>query len=354
MRILVCGNYGRRVDPVNGQTIKTRVLTDFLQSRFGRDAVSELDTSFVFHRPWSFYRKARAQFSQCSHAILLPGPLAAHVLLPLFVRWQRRWQRRRPVDVRYVVIGGWLPDVVRRWPHLLKACRSVSGIYVETSSMVARLNEVGLGNVHLLPNFRLFDPERRPGPRPAADPLKLVFCARVVKEKGVEEAVTAVEALNRNRERPVAELDVFGPVAPGYDTSFAALMAGARHSRYQGVLTSSDIYGRLGNYDLMLFPTYYPNEGFPGTILDAFVAGVPVIASDWKYNSELVEPGRTGTLCQAGSSDDLVRALNGYVAAPQVIAPMREFCFERALGYHVDTALRQLLRDMTAAPAAAR
>lgn len=38
----------------------------------------------------------------------------------------------------------------------------------------------------------------------------------------------------------------------------------------------------------MLFPTYWSGEGFPGVIIDAYIAGVPVIASDWNFNKEVV------------------------------------------------------------------
>ena len=41
-------------------------------------------------------------------------------------------------------------------------------------------------------------------------------------------------------------------------------------------------------YFALLFPTDYEGEGCAGTLRDAYSAGVPVIASDWKYNAELV------------------------------------------------------------------
>ena len=44
----------------------------------------------------------------------------------------------------------------------------------------------------------------------------------------------------------------------------------------------------------MIFPTYYVGEGFPGTIIDAFSSGIPDIATDWRYNSEIVQNGKTG------------------------------------------------------------
>ena len=52
----------------------------------------------------------------------------------------------------------------------------------------------------------------------------------------------------------------------------------------------------LKNYFALLFPTYYEGEGFAGTLIDALAAGVPVIASDWRYNPEIVEDGMTGKI----------------------------------------------------------
>lgn len=46
----------------------------------------------------------------------------------------------------------------------------------------------------------------------------------------------------------------------------------------------------------MLFPTYYHGEGFPGNVIDAYNSGLPVIATDWLYNKEVVLDGKTGLL----------------------------------------------------------
>lgn len=42
------------------------------------------------------------------------------------------------------------------------------------------------------------------------------------------------------------------------------------------------------SYFVLLFPTYYENEGFARTLIDAYSAEVPVIVTDRRYNSELV------------------------------------------------------------------
>ena len=342
LRVLICGNYGHGRDAIDGQTIKTRTLRDALVAALGDNVVSVLDTSSVFRNPFAFYWAAKKSLARCTHVIILPGPRGVHVLLPLFLRWSKKYDK----DLRYVVIGGFLPDFLVDSRRLLNLCKQLDGIYVETQSMHERMSAVGLRNVHVLPNFRSFDREMPRSHTPAGRPLKLVFCARVCKEKGIEEAIVAVDRLNADQDKPVVLLDVYGPVQASYKKRFASLLTGSASTTYKGVLQPEELYLFLQRYHLVLFPTYFYGEGFAGTIIDAFIAGVPVLASDWAYNREFVDHGRTGAICNTGSSDDLTEKLRHYVAAPWLLTEMRPHCIEQGQRYHVDQALKGLLLDI--------
>ena len=52
----------------------------------------------------------------------------------------------------------------------------------------------------------------------------------------------------------------------------------------------------LKNYYALLFPTHWVGEGLPGTIIDSFASGIPVIASDWNANKEIIEHNRQGII----------------------------------------------------------
>lgn len=39
----------------------------------------------------------------------------------------------------------------------------------------------------------------------------------------------------------------------------------------------------------MLLPTHYYTEGLPGSVLDAYMSGIPIIVSRWKHASEFVK-----------------------------------------------------------------
>ena len=90
-------------------------------------------------------------------------------------------------------------------------------------------------------------------------------------------------------------MDIYGPVDKSFETEFyEALQCSSEFVKYQGIVEPNKSTDVIKQYDLMLFLTYWPSEGFPGTILDSFSAGVPVIATDWNCNFEIVKENYTG------------------------------------------------------------
>ena len=65
----------------------------------------------------------------------------------------------------------------------------------------------------------------------------------------------------------------------------------------------------LKNYFLLAFPTKFYTEGIPGTILDAYAAGVPVIASKWESFFDVIEEGKTGIGYEFDNQKELEKIL---------------------------------------------
>jgi glycosyltransferase involved in cell wall biosynthesis len=74
------------------------------------------------------------------------------------------------------------------------------------------------------------------------------------------------------------------------------LISEQEHIQYKGVLDFRTAIQTLNGYDCLLFPTYFIGEGFPGTIFEGFAAGLPIIATDWLFNRELICDGENGFL----------------------------------------------------------
>jgi sugar transferase (PEP-CTERM/EpsH1 system associated) len=78
----------------------------------------------------------------------------------------------------------------------------------------------------------------------------------------------------------------------------------------------SDVPAVLAALDLFVLPSI--NEGISNTILEAMACGLPVVAARVGGNAELVEDGRTGTLCEGSAADPLAAAMRHYLADPQL------------------------------------
>ena len=110
-----------------------------------------------------------------------------------------------------------------------------------------------------------------------------------MREKGIEDAVNAVVSVNTDLGVQAFSLDIYGQVDGAQLEWFESLQTKfPSYIRYDGLVPFDKSVDVLKDYFALLFPTYYEVEGFAGTLIDAYSAGVPVIASDWKYNAELV------------------------------------------------------------------
>lgn len=141
-----------------------------------------------------------------------------------------------------------------------------------------------------------------PTTRPATAPQRkgpfkkrFAFISRVTKTKGLEEIISVQKSLP-----PDYTLDVFGSIV---DEPYAQLPF------YRGNLAPSEVAKKLSDYDVLLLPTYYPGEGYPGIIIEAFRAGLPVIASRWQAIPEIIIDQYNGLLIQPQSASALYSAI---------------------------------------------
>ncbi len=93
----------------------------------------------------------------------------------------------------------------------------------------------------------------------------------------------------------------------------------------------------------MLFPTYWKGEGFPGVIIDAFVAGLPVIATDWNMNTEIIEDGVNGFIIEPKSSAALAEKMQYVMQSRGELEKIRQNNFTRAKDYHIDKIWPQIM-----------
>lgn len=344
-RISVIGHFGEGVNLSNGQTIKTKILTEALQKHFGQEQIEKIDThgglKTLLKAPLHILKALKTS----SNVIMLPAHNGVRVygrFLPLVKNF---FKGRK---IHYVVIGGWLPEFIKERKGLSKCLKKFDGIYVETSIMKNALEAQGFKNVFVMPNFKdlkaLSEDELV---YTTCEPYKLCTFSRVMKEKGIEDAVNAVVAINEQRERIVYTLDIYGQIDSSQTKWFEDLRKSfPEYVKYKGVVPFDKSVEILKDYFALLFPTYYEGEGFAGTLIDSFAAGVPVIASDWKYNAEVVNDGLNGIVYSLEQEDMLAKILVEIATNPSIIFEMKKQCLKDAKNYLPSVAIDTLTKEI--------
>ena len=209
--------------------------------------------------------------------------------------------------------GGRLRFVSSRLPAFVRtlclaAAKPVAVISIETEC--AREDVPKALQAKLVP-VRGYRPTPTAARRPlaaASDNVRFAFVTRAYVEKGERVLRAALEQLRGSSTAERMALHVYGRPLPGEGEIDAV------QTTMHGYLPNERLWQALAANDVLLFPSLYPFEGHPGAIMEAFMAGVPVVATDWPGPLEIVEHGVNGLIVPSGDADALAAAVRRLVA----------------------------------------
>lgn len=273
-------------ESLDGQTIKTKTLYDELSLTTDWKFYFA-NTKYKSKHPLKLLLQTIRMLFSCKDIFILVSQNGAKFYFPILFCATKLLKTR----VYHDVIGGNPQEYVLNNIRNKNYLNSFKVNWVETLQMCGDLAKVGVNNAEELPNFKKLTPVTEDTlVKKFEYPLPLCTFSRVMKEKGVEEAIDAVEQINREYGFDVYSLDIYGLIDENYKEDFySKLSRSSPIIKYCGIVPYSESVSTVKNYYALLFPTYWFGEGFPGTIVDAFASGVPVIASDWNSNKEIVE-----------------------------------------------------------------
>lgn len=193
------------------------------------------------------------------------------------------------------VVGGTRYEYLRnnKWRCLFE--KSVKKIYVESNYMKKKYEEMGFANVEYMPNFKNITTIKSIEEKKEIEPLKLCTFSRIDSLKGVDVAINLVNEMNERNMN--VKLDLIGPVASEYMETFKKLLSNVNSNiNYVGTVERGDAVQKLKHYDILLCPTKWKTEGFPGAFIDAMAAGLPIIASELDNFKDIIKDGYNGYL----------------------------------------------------------
>lgn len=330
--IFFLGYFGNDSNQLDGQTIKTREIHKLFENKTNCK-IRFFDTERL-KKSWFKILILLAQLTKVKLLVYLPAQNNLKLFFPLLFILSKLFRFK----IHYFVIGGWLPQFVIEHKSIGKKLKNISCVYVETRDMLSKLTDVhGFINVIWFPNFRIYDFEPRIK-KSIKKPLRLVFMSRIIKSKGYDIVFHLAERIRKEIGDETIIIHFYGPTYENEKNAFFDGIKKYAFVKYCGVLQPEEIHRTLSLYDAMLFPTCYPGEGLPGTILDSYISGIPVIASDWRYNGELVDHGVSGFIFKLSDENEFFEYVKLLLTDRDLLFDMKQNAFAKSKEFDMENA----------------
>ena len=148
--------------------------------------------------------------------------------------------------------------------------------------------------------------------------------------KGLDWIFHFAEYIQKNHLSEKFELSFYGPIHDDDRQYFEDSLKLYPFMKYYGVLQPAEIHQTLSQYDVMLLPTHYYTEGLPGSIVDAYISGIPVIATEWKHAHEFIEDGKSGFIIPFENGEGvLIERILKLESDRHLLSEMQKYALEK-------------------------
>lgn len=320
-----------------GDTVKNQLFIKRFSEIF--ESVLSVDTYNWRKRPWCLIQMmVTVLYHRNVKVIISANPGSANILIRI-LNWLNVSYR-----TFYWVVGGSLhkdfEEKSRDWHNYTK----LAGVFVQGKIMEKSMQNIGLNNVSFVPNSKYIDfiPVKK---IKSENKTHFVFLSRIEQYKGCDDIFGAMDILQNKGYQEQFDVTFYGKTTDelGYFNSFIENINNRNNAVYKGVINLKDTkkYEELAKYDVMLFPTYWAGEGFPGVMIDAYISGLPVIASDWNLNTDIVMDNVTGWIIHTHDVNALAERMIFAIKHPTIIRNMSIVCQNHAKEYDIRNVLSE-------------
>lgn len=343
MKLGIIGSYDTTHSVVCGQSDKTELFESEIRKIVGTKNVIFVNTYAWKSRKIRLIVDVLSTFLLCSNVVIMTSINGTKPLY-MFASFFKKFTKKK---IYHVVVGGKRNvELLKNNSKFLNTARQLDGVYVEVKQMVDDYLELGVNNVMYIPNCK--EITKTVDANNDRDQLPLRFCiySKINKEKGIPEAIEAVARANSELGYIGCTLDVFGVVAEDYEQEFEEMLQ--RYSsfiKFCGKIQRKNAPGILNSYYAMLFPTHHP-EGVPGAMIDAYESGLPIIAFNTYYISDIIKDGYTGILIPENDNKKLVAIILQMVKDPEMLRSYRLNCRTEAMEYDCTKVINKMITHM--------
>lgn len=342
MRLAIVGHFGGNKNYNDGQTIKTISLYEGLKNS-GLSCIDIIDTYYIRHNPLRFLLCFSKSMVRDKKYIVIVSKNGRRFLFPIMTLMSRFFGK----EIYHYAIGGRLADEIKSGSLSISQVKSFSENWVESITIVDKLNKLGVTNVKYIPNFKNITPlNENELILDFHEPYCFCTFSRVMEEKGITDAINAIKEINEEFGRMIVKLDIYGPIEETYRAKFEKLISDNSSVQYLGIIPANKSVVSLKKYFMLLFPTFWIGEGMPGTIIDAFCSGVPIIARHWAYCDEMITDNINGYVYDFNKPECLKEKITYAITHVEQTVEMRKNCIKCSGKYRSENVIQQIRNKM--------
>jgi len=221
--------------------------------------------------------------------------------------------------------------------YLLHNCQHIV-LCEQMGALLTRRYAIRDSNIVVLTNAAFLDlGEIRE--KKATDRLTVGFLSNITVEKGILDFFDMAACFCGMNGGP--SFVIAGPVAESLRGVFASRLSELPNVRHIGPVYGEAKEAFFSQMDLLAFPTRYPNEAEPVTILEAFRAGVPVMANHRGCIATMLdESSGLGVLQAADFAKQAGGLLLQLIESPERLVALKQGASNRFLGLQSQAAAK--------------
>lgn len=288
--------------PFKGDGVKNSCLKDGFNSA-GLNNFMYFDTICRKGNRWRHQLKVIPLMLKANQLILSLNKQGRYAIIWLFF-FLRLFTSKKAV---LYVVGGSFDEQIKSMAWLkqrsyVRAINCLDGVFAESMAMKKGLERLGVKNVELV-----YNPRKDDGSKWSLIPqnrYRLAFISRVTESKGVSVLLDAVQNLVGKGEK--ISLDLFGPIDDDYADFFNdRIKELSGFVRYGGLIEPLEVQAALTRYHCLVLPTFHSGEGLPGILVEAGMAGTPIIITRFNALPEYFKNEESALFVEPQNTTDL-------------------------------------------------
>ena len=325
---------------VGGGEVKTRTVLRAIQETKQFDIIEEVDTSnWRKHVISLAFKLLKAMFTS-THIIVVQSTSAFLSILPIILFFQRI----NNFETHFIPVGNCLASNFDNKTKI-NSINRIRGVYVQSETILKNLNEIGVTTAIVMHNFKYmvnynceYDNKK---------PFRFIYLSRVSEEKGIFECLDVINKVTDEMGEQICTLDIYGKIDEEIKDEFMKKISNFANIRYCGVIKPNEASSVIKDYFMLIFPTKYEGEGFPGTVIDAFAGGVPLLTSRFSNFNDMLIDGYDCVSFAFMDYEEMKDKMLYCINHPTEINVMRKNAYNESFKYIPEKEVSVLIRNMT-------